>query len=69
MVVKIYKTGFVQISNVSIIHRVMVMETAMEMEPHVYVKQALVELTVPLIWKVMSHLLLLKWIEIVLLFL
>ena len=49
MVVKIYKTGFVQISNVSIIHLVMVMETAMVMEPHVYVKQALVELTVPLI--------------------
>ena len=49
MVVKIYKTDFVQISNVSIIHLVMVMETAMVMEPHVYVKQALVELTVPLI--------------------
>ena len=49
MVVKIYKTGFVQISNVSIIHLVMVMETAMVMEPHVIVKQALVELTVLLI--------------------
>ena len=49
MVVKIYKTGFVQISNVSILHLVEVMETAMVMEPHVYVKQALVELTVPLI--------------------
>ena len=49
MVVKIYKTGFVQISTVSIIHLVAVMETAMMMEPHVIVKQALVELTVLLI--------------------
>ena len=49
MVVKIYKTGFVQISTVSIIHLVVVMETAMVMEPHVIVKQALVELTVLLI--------------------
>ena len=49
MVVKIYKTGFVQISNVSIIHLAVVMETAIVMEPHAYVKQALAELTVPLI--------------------
>ena len=49
MVVKIYKTAFVQISNVSILYLVEVMETATVMEPHVYVKQALAELTVPLI--------------------
>ena len=65
LVAKSCKMGNVQISSASIIHLVMVMGTAIVMEPHVYVKQALAELTVPLICKVMSHLR--KWIKIILL--
>ena len=52
MVVKIYKTGFVQISTVSIIHLVVVMETAIVTKPHVSVMQDLVDMTVQLILQV-----------------